>query len=171
MHPAEVEQALGSLTILVDTREHPTEQAQRRYASFGCPWRREKLFAGDYSATVTLPDGSEFSLADSVTVERKSGFDELCQCFTHERKRFAAEFDRAQAEGMWLYLLVEYGTWENAYSGKYRSQMKPNALTGSLLAWVARYGSPVLMCKPETSGRLIRDVLYREMKERLLKYD
>jgi len=27
------------------------------------------------------------------------------------------------------------------------------------------------MCKPETSGRLIRDVLYREMKERLMAFE
>lgn len=167
LHPAEVESALKTMKILVDTRERPTETAKRRYASFGVPWERKKLDFGDYSASVII-DGVEVSFDKTVAIERKENLDECCLCFTKERDRFEREFERAMANSARLYLLIEYGTWENAYSGKYRSQMKPKALTGSLLAWVARYGSPVLMCKPETSGRLIRDVLYREMKERLM---
>ena len=168
MHPAEVETALDTLRILVDTREQPTEQARRRWASFGCPWERHKLNAGDYSAAAELPDKTVFSLADKCVIERKMGYAELCQCFTHERGRFEREFERAKASGTKVYLLVEWATWEAAYNGKYRSRMQPKALVASMLAWAARYDCHILMCKPETSGRLIRDVLYREMKERLM---
>lgn len=167
MHPAEIQRALDTLEILVDTREQPTAQAQRRYASFGCPWRRQKLDVGDYSAAVILPDGTEFSLSDACCIERKLGYSELCSCFTHDRLRFEREFERAKQAGMKVYLLVEWATWENAYSGRYRSLMKPAALVASMLAWMARYDCQILMCKPETSGRLIHDVLYRETKERL----
>ena len=170
MHPVEVEQALDTLTILVDTREQPTEQAKRRYASFGCPWERQKLNAGDYSAVVMLPNGEPFSLADKVVIERKMGYAELCQCYTHDRGRFEREFERAKQASTKVYLLVEWATWEAAYNGKYRSKMQPKALVASMLAWAARYDCHLLMCKPETSGRLIRDVLYREMKERLMAF-
>ena len=65
------------------------------------------------------------------------------------------------------YLLIENGDWEKAYTGSYRSQVKPEALTASIIAWLARYNCQLLFCKEETSGKLIHDVLYREMKERL----
>lgn len=167
MHPAEVENVLQTMSIIVDTREQPTEQAKRRYASFGCPWRRGKLDVGDYSAEVEL-SGGVWTLADKCVIERKLGYSELCMCFAKDRDRFTREFERAKASGIKTYLLVEWATWEAAYAGKYRSKMTPAALTASILAWLARYDCQILMCKPETSGKLIHDVLYRELKERLL---
>ena len=47
--------------------------------------------------------------------------------------------------------------------------MKPQALVASMTTWMARYDSPILMCTPDTSGQLIYDVLYREMKEALIQ--
>ena len=166
MHPVEVRDALDTLRIWVDTREQLTDQARRRYKSFGCPWVRQKLDFGDYSAAVDLPVG-EYSLAGQVAVERKMSIDELCQCFTHDRVRFEREFERAKAAGARLYLLIENASWELVYNGKYRSKMSPAALVASIMAWQARYDCRVEMCKSETSGRMIRDILYREAKERL----
>lgn len=166
MHPVEVQDALDTFHILVDTREQPTDKARRRYRTFGCPWERKKLDFGDYSAAVILPEG-ELSLAGQVAVERKMSLDELCQCFTHDRARFEREFERARAVGARIYLLIENASWELAYNGKYRSKMSPASLVGSIMAWQARYDCHVEMCKSETSGRVIHDILYREMKERL----
>ena len=45
--------------------------------------------------------------------------------------------------------------------------MKPVALVASMTAWLARYNCQLIMCKEETSGKLIKDLLYREMKEYL----
>ena len=45
--------------------------------------------------------------------------------------------------------------------------MNAKALTASLLAFLARYDCQVVLCKEETTGKLIRDILYREIKERL----
>ncbi len=167
MHPVEVETALKTMQIIVDSREQPTEQSKRRYALFGCPYRHDKLNVGDYSAECVLPDGSTFTLADKVTVERKMNLGELAMCYTHDRGRFEREFERGKAIGMKTYLLVENASWELAYNGKYHSQMKPQALIASMLAWLARYDCQLLMCKSETSGKLIHGVLYRELKERL----
>lgn len=167
MHPLDIDTALKSLTIYVDTRERPTEQAKRRYEQFGCPWESHKLNFGDYSCAVKLPSGETKSFENDFCVERKLGLQEVCTCFTHERDRFAREFERAKQAGARTYLLIEEASWEKAYNGKYRSQMKPQALVASMLAWLARYDCQIIMCRAETSGRIIHDVLYREAKERL----
>lgn len=167
MHPIEVESILKTMIIWIDSREQATEQSKRRYADFGVPWERGKLDFGDYSAVFTLPDGAEFSLKDKAVVERKMDLSEACGCFTHDRPRFTREFERAKAANAKIYLLIEEANWEKAYNGKYRSQMKPQALVASMLAWLARYDCQIIMCRAESSGHLIHDILYREAKERL----
>ena len=167
MHPIDIESTLKTMVITVDNREQATEQSKRRYADFGVPWERGKLDFGDYSAVFTLPDGSKFDLREVCAVERKMSLDELCGCYTHDRARFEREFERAKAANGKIYLLLEESSWEKAYNGKYRSQMRPQALVASMLAWLARYDCQIIMCKAESSGHLIHDILYREAKERL----
>lgn len=171
MHPFEVDEALKTLTILVDTREQPTAKFKSRIESMGVPSTRRKLDFGDYSAKVTLPDGSEYSLQSAVCVERKMNLDELCSCYCQERKRFKREFERAKNANAKIYLLVENATWEKIYRKNYQSMMNPKALLGSLTTWLSRYNCTILFCTPDTSGKLIKDILYREMKERLLLYE
>jgi ERCC4-type nuclease len=167
MHPIDIKSTLKTMKIVIDTREQATEQSKRRYADFGVPWERGKLDFGDYSAMFTLPDGSKFDLRKTVAVERKMSLDELCGCYTHDRARFEREFERAKAVNAKIILLIEEASWEKAYNGKYRSQMKPQALVASMLAWLARYDCQIIMCRAELSGHLIKDILYREAKERL----
>lgn len=171
MNNFEVDTALNSMVLLVDTREQPTDRLKRRLEDTGLPYERRKLDAGDYSCKCSLPDGTELDFSGIVAVERKMNLDELCQCFGRERARFEREFQRASGAGCRIYLIVEDGTWEKAYNGKYRSLLKPNALVASIDAFRARYGMQLDFCKPETTGRLIKDILYRELKEYLLEYD
>ena len=161
MNPFDLTDTLETMTILVDTREQDTTKARRRYASFGVPWRREKLDWGDYSAEFTAPNGKVISLNSNVAVERKMSLDELCHCFCQDRGRFEREFNRAKK----LYLLIEGASWESIYAGRYRSKMTAKALVASLLAYTARYNCVPQFCEPGTSGRLIKDILYREGKE------
>ena len=127
---------------------------------------RETLNAGDYTAKTLLPDGTWFYVP--VAVERKMSLTEIAGNFTRERERFRAEFNRAREHGIRLYILIEYASWEAAYAGAYRSQMKPQSLIASLLTWSARYGCAVLMCeRSDTGGKLIRDILHYEMREAL----
>lgn len=158
----EVEAALQTMTVLVDTREQDTPRARKRLHDLGCPYERKALRFGDYSARCDRLD-----LAELVAVERKMGLDELCNCYCKDRPRFAREFERARQAGAKLYLLVENADWEKVYAGEYRSRMGPSALVASILAWLARYNSQVLFCAPSTSGKLIHDILFRELKERL----
>lgn len=170
MTPFELERSLESMTLLVDTREKPTQKLMDRIALAGLPYERRKLNQGDYSCKCILPDGSELDFSNKVVVERKMNLDELCMCFGRERKRFEREFQRAKDVGCRVYLLVEGGSWEKAYNGKYKSLYNQKALVASIDAFRARYGMQLDFCKEETTGRIIKDILYRELKEYLQRY-
>jgi hypothetical protein len=172
MKRLEIESCLESMSILTDSREQPSERAKRRYESFGCPYRRQKLEYGDYTYNFILPNGEELykredKVNGSVVVERKMNLDELAQCYTHGRKRFSAEFERIRENNAKCYLLVENANWELLLNGQYRSQFNPKSFKASLTAYMARYNTNVIFCKAESSGGLIKEVLYRELKERL----
>ena len=167
MTPFELEKCLDSMVLLVDTREQPTPRLQARIEISGLPYERKKLEQGDYSCKCTLPGGEELDFSSKVAIERKMNLDELCLCFGKERKRFEREFERAKENGCKIYLLVENGNWEKAYNGKYQSRYNRKALVASIDAFRARYGMQLDFCKEETTGRLIRDILYRELKEYL----
>ena len=156
---------MKTFTIQIDSREQPTERAKLRYKQFGCPYRREKLDFGDYGAVVYLPGGKPYQIP--AKVERKMNWSEICGNFTHERDRFVREFERAKEAGEKIILLIENATLESAYAGKYRSQMRPQALVASLFTWLARYDCQLILVKSELSGRVIHDILYREAREAL----
>lgn len=161
----EIERSLGSMTLLVDTREQQTKKLQDRIEATGLPYKRQKLNVGDYSCECVMPDGKLLDFSKMAVIERKMDLDELCLCFGRERKRFEREFERAKEAGTKVYLLVEDGSWEKAYNGKYRSLYNSKALIASIDAFRARYGMQLDFCKSETTGKLIRDILYRELKE------
>ena len=167
MHPVDVEQSLESMVCLVDTREQDTPRFRARLKQIGLPVERIALNAGDYGVKAMLPGGEWFTVP--VAIERKMSIDELCACYCHERPRFTREFERARAAGIRLYLLVEGATWEKVYAGRYRSKMQAQSLAASILAWLARYECQVIFCESGTTGKLIRDILYREGKEALLR--
>lgn len=167
MHPVEIENTLKTLTLIVDTREQDTARARRRFARIGLPYIRRALNFGDYSCFVTLPDGAELDFSGSVSIERKMDLDEIIGCFTRHRARFAREFERAKEHHAKLYLLIENASWEKVLKANYRSKMNANALLASMTAWLARYNCQLIMCDELTSPRLIKEILYREAKERL----
>ncbi len=165
----EIDEALDGMRVIIDSREQDTPRLRARIETMNCPNRRDKLEFGDYSAEFLLPNGEMFSLEDKVAIERKMHIDELCGCYCQSRQRFIKEFVRAADRGAKTYLLIEDATWEKIYAGKYKSQMRETALVASILAWSARYNCIPIFCKPETSGKLIKDILYREGKERMEK--
>lgn len=165
MHPVEIQAALDSMVVLVDSREHDTQSLKKRLEATGRPTERVALLSGDYSCKCTLPSGEPFSLDKRIVIERKMGLDELSQNFTKGRARFTREFERLKAAGGKAFLLVENGSWENIISHKYRSQFAPKAFLASIAAWQARYDSHIIFCKPETTGFLIERLLYYQLKE------
>ena len=172
MSPIEQEQVLKSMSIIHDTREQNTERARRRYAAFGCPVSACVLDFGDYTYNARLLDGKPIFDETSkvfpyISIERKMSLDELAGCFTHDRKRFEAEMVRAQDHGSRVFLLCENSTWENLLLGRYRSKFRPQSFLASITAWEIRYNLQLIFCKEETSPRLIKEILYRDLKERL----
>ena len=165
MNKAEIESVLKSMVILVDTREHPTAEAKRRWERFGVPYERKAIRSGDYSARFTMPDGSEFSLEKICVIERKMSLGEICNNFCSGRARFTREFERLKISHTKAVILVENATWENILNGKYRSKMTPQSLLSSMLAWVSRYNAVPIFCKAETAPRMIKEILYREARE------
>ena len=165
-------EVLRSIEILVDTREQPTKRAMKRYERFGCPYVRCTLSYGDYGYNAVLPDGNRLYNTDetvfpSCVVERKMSLDELAACFCKGRSRFTKEFERAREQGARIYMIVENASWENLLNGKYRTKMDAKAFTASVIAFMVRYNMNIIFCKEETSGDLIREILYRDLKERL----
>jgi ERCC4-type nuclease len=165
----DIRYALEHITIFVDTREQPTARAKKRLSEMKFPYERKALNFGDYSAKCELSDGTEVDFSASFAVERKMNIDELCNCYCKSRDRFTREFERAREKNAKIYLLIENGSWEHIYNGKYRSRMNSNSLAASVLAWLARYNCQIVFCKSETSGKIISDIIYREVKERLEK--
>lgn len=170
MTPFELEKTLSNIKVTVDTREQATTALADRLSNIGFEYERKKLNFGDYSCTVSLPNGTEVDFSDKIAIERKMNIDELATCFTSQRKRFTAEFERAKEAGAKIYLLVENASFEKIIAEKYRSKVNHNALLASIFAFLVRYNCQIVFCKLETSGRIIREILYREVKEYLQNF-
>ncbi len=165
-------EVLRSFSVIADTREQATDKSRRRYASMGVPVERATLDFGDYTWNAVLPDGqpiwsTESRIRPSISIERKESLDELAQCFTRGRDRFQREFQRAAAHGARIIMIVENASFEKLINGRYRSRFNPNAFLASVTAYTVRYNMNLLFCKEDTSGRLIKEILYRDLKERL----
>lgn len=172
----EIAEALQTFRIIADTREQNTPKAAERFAAFAVPVERATLNYGDYCGAVTLPDGREIlntsgRISPACVIERKMSLDELAGCFTRGRDRFRREFERARDVSAKIYLLVENGSWEGIIRHRYRSRFHPDAFRASLTAWMVRYDADVIFCKADTSGLMIKEVLYRDIKERLERGD
>ena len=165
----ELDKILNTLSIIVDTREQATARAKRRYEGFGCEYVKAVLDYGDYTYNLTLPDGPLHDISRRIqpkcVIERKQNLDELAMCFTRSRERFRREFDRAAEHDARVYLLVENASLDMILSGQYRSRFRPNAFMASLMAYSARYNMVPVFCDMSNSGRIIREILYRDAKE------
>ena len=176
MRPKDIRTVLDSMTVLVDTREQDTERARWRYAAIGLPAVRCTLDYGDYSYNAVLPDGTAIydvtgRISPKCVIERKMNLDELAECFGRGREGFVREFVRASGSGAAMWLLVEGASWEGIINHRYRSRFSSKAFMSSLTAWSVRYDLTPVFCRQETSGMIIKESLYRDIKERLQRGD
>ena len=124
----------GLPVLIVDTRE------QAPLAFVRLPSCRGTLATGDYSIR-----GMEHRFA----VERKS-IPDLVACCGRERDRFTAEL--ARLAGIDFRRLLIIGTESEIIESRYRSEIAPAAVMGSLHAWEARYNVPVVFSDNPASG-------------------
>ena len=165
---------LESMKILIDKREQPTDRAKKRYESFEAPYERVTLSYGDYAYNAKLPNGKWLydesqTISPLFCLERKMNLDELASCFTHSRDRFEREFQRAKANSARVFLLVENSTWENLLAGRYRSKFNPKAFFASLCSWIVKYDLNFINCKEESTGKIIKEFMYRDLLNRIEK--
>lgn len=168
MNPVEIEACIESLIIYVDSREQPTEDARKRYEAFGCPYERKHLDYGDYTFSFSMPNGrlvySDEPIKGRVVIERKMNLEELSGNLCQEYKRFRREFDRAKENGAKIYLLVQDATWEKILNHRYQTQFNEKAYLHRLLGLCARYGVIPIFAQKELSGRMIREILEKELR-------
>ena len=170
MDPFEIKDTLSTFRVIADTREQNTPRAKERFEALG-DHQRATLDYTDYCGQITLPTGELYDITETIRpkccIERKMSLDELASCFTRGRDRFRREMERAAANNSVIYLLIENGSYEAIINHRYRSKYHPTAFLASLTAWTVRYNLRPVFCKAGTSGALIKEILYRDMKERL----
>jgi DNA excision repair protein ERCC-4 len=125
--------------IVIDSREQEPLPFSRLKTQGGT------LLTGDYSAA---------GLESLFAIERKSISDLVGCCVGQNRERFERELHRLR--GFRFKRLLIVGTEVQILSGQYHSNIKPQAIMGTLHAFEVRYDVPVMFCeKPENAGRLI----------------
>lgn len=164
---AEIERALRSMVILVDTREKRWEHIGAALEGLGCPFERQTLDFGDYSFRYTHPDETERDCRGRIVVERKASLDEICGNFTYGRERFAREFERAKESGAEVHLLIEGADWEKVEAHAYLSRLHPAALEGNLFSWAERYGLRIWFCRAPFAGKLVYQIFRYHLRETL----
>lgn len=170
----DAQELLSTFEIICDTREQRTPRAEQRYSAFGVNHCRGTLNYGDYCGNITFANGDKlYDLSTTISarcvVERKMNLDELAQCFTRGRERFKREFERAAENGSRVFLLCENGSIEKILRHEYRSKFNPTAFLASIVAWNIRYDMQLIFCTQLSSGMMIKEILYRDMKERIEK--
>lgn len=117
--------------IIADTRE----QRPFTFARFDVEVVRTALPTGDYS----LP-----GFEDRVAIERKS-VDDLVGCLKgDQRARFERELQRGRTYD--FFCVVVEASLDDVHSGRYRSEMKAEAVLQSIVAFEIRYRAPFVWC-------------------------
>jgi ERCC4-type nuclease len=166
----EIKKLMGSMVILVDTREQENTHILSYLDQKKIPYEVRKLNFGDYS--IKLPQNEALGLTrdiyfdDSVAVERKGSLSELAGNLTKDRTRFESELLRAK--GANLSLLVENATYGDVVMGKYRSDYNAKSFVATLSTYSARYGLDVAFVEREFAGNWIYHRLYYAVREELL---
>lgn len=149
------------MTIIIDTREKPkaitkiVREFERQHVNIV----RSKLYVGDY----------QFLTNPMRVVDRKQNLSELVSNVGVDHKRFAAELERAQAEGIEVIILVEHGhgirniedvrRWVNP-----RLKQSPLAISGErlykiLIQMEKHYGIKFEFCNKDQTGARILEIL------------
>lgn len=138
-----------TVTIAVDTRE------QTPLVGFTVPTVRATLATGDYSIV-----GCEHLFA----VERKSMSD-LIGSLTTGRERFERELVRLA--DMKRAIIVVEGDLEAVVAWRYRSNVSPKAIVGSLASFNARFGVPTVWCGSPRNAAIITEAFLTKAHKHL----
>jgi ERCC4-type nuclease len=131
-----------NFVITVDTRE------QRPFT-----WpnsERTSLATGDYS----IRSGNR-DFRERIAIERKS-IDDLLSCIGQHRARFERELERLN-QIQFSALVVEASLRDVLTPG--RSEIHPNAVLGSLVAWSWKFRLPIWLCGDRRLAQMVTERL------------
>lgn len=164
----EVDLLLKMMIIKIDTREQKNEHIVEFLDSRDIAWQSCKLDAGDYGAFIPATESiTDRPLHLNAVIERKNSLDELAQT-VKERNRFENELSRAQRRDTRFIIMVEDGSYSGMIRKQYRSEYAAKALTGSLMAFEARYNVSIQHVAKADAGHYMYYWLYYQFREALL---
>lgn len=164
MTDKELGDILDSVVVIVDTREQKNAHITSYLIANEIPYVERKLDTGDYS--FFLKGYGYLGLDESVLVERKNSWNEIIGNFTSGRERFVNEFERI-GEGVTMHVVIEGATLTQLYNQTYRSKVPPQSILASLLTFNIRYDAHVWFPRVVESPRLIHNLLYYGLREKL----
>lgn len=170
---SEIEQIVESVTILVDSREQKNQHVLSFFDNFkhksgniGISYRTRKMDSGDY--TFMIPANPKLGFLKDLyfdqkfIVERKQHLNELSGNLTANRQRFQNEFSRSKAEQ--FHLVIEEGSYDHIFEGRYISKIKPSAYLASLLSFSVKYNIHTHFVSQNNSGEFIYQLVRQYIK-------
>lgn len=149
----ELKELLGSITMLLDTREQRNEHIVAWLDRKKFPYKQKKLDYGDYS--VFIPKNEKLGIPrdiyfnNLVAIERKGSLDELAGNFSKDRARIEKEFSLFNGK---MKMIIENSTYDDVKNQNYRSQYKPESFLATLHSFESKYGVEfVFMPNPDST--------------------
>lgn len=168
---AEAREIIRSMVVLIDTREKENGHIIEYLDKKKIAWKNRALPAGDYS--VMIPKNIDFGILrdiylnldkdGGILIERKNSAEELAGNLGRNRDRFENELEKMK--GAEKHLIIERGTWEEVFEGRYNSMVTSASYRGSLMAFMSRYGLHVHFINKQISPAFIVELLGRKIKE------
>lgn len=168
MERYELDDALKSMQILIDTREKKNAHIITSLEGRKCPYMAHKLDYGDYTCCYDTGEKSGVSFETVAVVERKATLDELAGNITKGRERFEREFLRAKKAGAKVFLMIESGSYDEIQQHRYRSQLPPKSYLNTLFSWQQKYNITISFVSKAFAGDYIYATLFMALKNHLL---
>ena len=161
---SEIKELLGSIRILVDTREQMNQHILEKLDRSGVSHESKKLEFGDYSCylpiNLNLGIVKPVYFTNKITIERKANLEELSGNLTQNRAQFENEMLRAKGSGCQLVLMVEDGSWADIEAGNYNTQFNSKAFMGSLLSFQVKYGLQISFVNKNMAASFVLGNMY-----------
>lgn len=168
MEAYELDAAMKSMEIIVDTREKKNSHITALLDERKCPYKAQKLDYGDYTCTYASGKNNTVSIENIAVIERKANLDELAGNITKGRERFEREFLRAREAGAKVFLMIEGGSYDAIQEHRYRSQLPPKAYLNTLFSWQQKYNITISFVSKKFAGNYIYATLFMALKNYLL---
>lgn len=156
----EIELICSKTIIDIDSREKSCKHITDTFDQSNIKYEVSKLSFSDYTFHIpSIPelDIEETSFANHISIERKSGLDELAGNFTQNRERFKREFERHK--GLMI-LMIECDSYADIFKENYKSKITPQSFIGSLHSFSVKYDTPFIFIPKEYAGRYIYFTFY-----------